>query len=73
MKIKEKNGYIFWERENAVLGARATICSLHFEKNCFRYGTVTARTLLKEDSLPSLYLPTSSNNSLNEPMCKEIL
>ncbi|XP_018373118.1 PREDICTED: THAP domain-containing protein 1-like [Trachymyrmex cornetzi] len=42
---------------NIVLGARTTICSLHFTEDCFHYG-VHGRRLLKEGSFPSLYLPT---------------
>ncbi|XP_018365043.1 PREDICTED: THAP domain-containing protein 1-like [Trachymyrmex cornetzi] len=42
---------------NVVLGARTTICSLHFTEDCFHYG-VHGRRLLKEGSFPSLYLPT---------------
>lgn len=39
-----------------MLGARATICSLHFEQRCFRYGAVNGKALLKEGSVLSLHL-----------------
>ncbi|KYQ50076.1 THAP domain-containing protein 1 [Trachymyrmex zeteki] len=50
-----------WEHilgiNDVVLGVRTTICSLHFTEDCFHYG-VDGRTLLKEDSFPSLHLST---------------
>lgn len=43
-------------KSNDGVGSRAIICSRHFEESCFRYGLIYGRRLLKEGSLPSLYL-----------------
>lgn len=43
-------------QSNAVIGNRASICMVHFEDNCFRYGLIYGRKYLKAGSCPSLHL-----------------
>lgn len=43
-------------KSNVSIGTRTTLCCLHFEEDCFRYGLVYGRKVLKDGSLPTLYL-----------------
>ncbi|XP_034838741.1 THAP domain-containing protein 1-like [Maniola hyperantus] len=38
------------------LGKRTSICSIHFDQTCFRYGLVNGRELLRQGSLPTIQL-----------------
>ncbi|XP_046417558.1 THAP domain-containing protein 5 [Neodiprion fabricii] len=53
-------------KSDMVVGSRTTICSLHFENSCFRYGLVRGKRLLKECSLPTLYLSTNKDFWIEE-------
>ncbi|XP_045782988.1 uncharacterized protein LOC123879365 [Maniola jurtina] len=43
-------------KSNVSLGKRTSICSIHFDKTCFRYGLVNGRELLRQGSLPTIQL-----------------
>ncbi|CAH0728571.1 unnamed protein product, partial [Brenthis ino] len=43
-------------KSNVSVGTRTTLCCLHFKEDCFRYGLVYGRKVLKDGSLPTLYL-----------------
>ncbi|XP_018371877.1 PREDICTED: THAP domain-containing protein 2-like [Trachymyrmex cornetzi] len=68
-----------WEHilgiNNVVLGARTTICSLHFTENCFHY-SVDGKRLIKEGSFPSLHLLTPAvvlvQEERTEPLTNEL-
>ncbi|CAH2236852.1 jg20416 [Pararge aegeria aegeria] len=43
-------------KSNVSLGKRTSVCSIHFERSCFRYGLVNGRELLRQGSVPTLQL-----------------
>ncbi|CAH1642038.1 unnamed protein product [Spodoptera littoralis] len=45
------------------IGKRTSVCSIHFEKCCFRYGLVNNREILKPDCVPSLHLTKAIETS----------
>ncbi|XP_023940797.1 THAP domain-containing protein 1 [Bicyclus anynana] len=43
-------------KSHVSLGKRTSVCSIHFDTSCFRYGLVNGRELLRQGSVPTLQL-----------------
>ncbi|XP_044757122.1 THAP domain-containing protein 1-like [Coccinella septempunctata] len=51
-------------KSNVSIGKHTSLCSIHFEEDCFRYGLICGTKILKDGSLPTLYLPNSNSENL---------
>ncbi|XP_044747566.1 THAP domain-containing protein 2-like isoform X2 [Coccinella septempunctata] len=43
-------------KSNISIGKHTTLCSIHFEEDCFRYGLIYGTRILKDGSLPTRHL-----------------
>ncbi|XP_025829960.1 THAP domain-containing protein 1-like isoform X2 [Agrilus planipennis] len=58
-------------KDDVNVGKRASVCSIHFKKSCFRYGLVNNREMLKPKSVPSLYLVKTTEIVKDDLPCTE--
>ncbi|XP_008548282.2 uncharacterized protein LOC103571775 isoform X1 [Microplitis demolitor] len=64
--INERQKWLDIIGSNKSVGKRTSLCSIHFENNCFRYGSVVGRKILNTGSLPSLYLTKTPDLPLQD-------
>ncbi|XP_030033898.2 uncharacterized protein LOC115450068 isoform X3 [Manduca sexta] len=51
-------------KSNVSIGVRTSLCSIHFDEDCFRYGLVNGRRILKDGSIPTLHLTNDKQEQI---------